>query len=425
MRGRRSGPVTHSSREPERPGGYPSRTATGDLGGARLGLEGDRPDRRAGWLPADQALTLVRSLTTARSPRTAVRALLTLFTQAHDLPLGAWTRSEGGTFSLVDVVGLGRPAAARVRRDLHTVADPRQSEWARLLLLRAFAAAGGWPRAELTVRGDVLLVAAVPGPRSLSPDALDQMAAVVNETLARLDLMRRRERRKRDLDLALALMAHEVRAPLTAVRAALDRLLMAEPEPAARRELIQRSRRELGELAELADTLLRWASGLGSLRRRRVSLARVTAEAVRSSLNGRGERRVRVHVPPGLLVTADRRHLRTALANVVRNALTYSPAGVEVRVTARPAGDVVRLLVQDQGPGVPPEEREAIFQPFVRGWAARGTPGTGLGLFVARRIIEAHRGSIRVDGAGQGAVFEIELPRATTGGRGKLRHGAA
>ncbi|HXF57755.1 MAG TPA: HAMP domain-containing sensor histidine kinase [Actinomycetota bacterium] len=376
-------------------------------------------------LAADQALALVRSVTTARSHRTAVRALLRLFAQAHGLPLGAWTRSGGGAFSLVDVVGLGRRGTARVRRDLHTVVDPRESEWARLLLLRGFAAAAGWSKAELAARGDVLVVAALPGSYRLSREELAQMASVVNETLARLDLMRRRERRKQDLDLALALMAHEVRAPLAAVRAALDRLLVAEPEPAARRDLLQRSRRELGELAELADTLLRWASGLGSLRRRRVSLGRVAVEAVRSSLNGEGKDRVRVDVPPGLLITADRRHLRTALANVVRNALTYSPCGGEIRVTAGPAGDVVRLRVEDQGPGVPPEEREAIFEPFVRGGTAQGTVGSGLGLFLARRIIEAHRGSIRVDGDGPGTVFEIELPRVSVDGRRRVDHGVA
>lgn len=387
-----------------------------------------QPDNHEGGgrpLAAAQALVLVRSVTTGRSRRTAVRALLMLFTQAHGVPLGAWIRSEGETFRLVDVVGLARRAAARIRRDLHSVVDPRQSEWARLFLLRGFAATLGWPGAELAVRGDVLLVAARDASPSVCPEELGHMASVVDETLARLDLMRHRERRKRDLDLALALMAHEVRAPLAAVGAALDRLLVADPEPAARRDLLQRARRELGDLAELADALLRWAAGLGSLRRRRVSLSRVTAEAVRSSLNGGSEGRVRVDVPPGLLVTADRRHLRTALANVLRNAIAYSPAGVEVRVTARPAGDAVRLRVEDHGPGIAPDEREAIFDPFVRGRAAQGTAGTGLGLFVARRIIEAHHGSIRVNGDGRGAAFEIELPQAATAGRRKLGHGAA
>jgi signal transduction histidine kinase len=212
------------------------------------------------------------------------------------------------------------------------------------------------------------------------------------------------------LDLAVALLAHEIRGPLAEVRAALDRALAADGEPATRRRLLLRSQKELGELAELADGLLRWASGLASLRRRRTDLGRLVAQAVRAS-GPQGAGRVRLSAPPGVLVLADASKLRAALANVVRNALAHSPPEAEVRVTVTPRRDLALVRVEDRGPGVAPDERDAIFRPFVRGRAATGRQGSGLGLFLARRVVEAHQGSIRVDGDGRGAVFEIELPR--------------
>lgn len=113
----------------------------------------------------------------------------------------------------------------------------------------------------------------------------------------------------------------------------------------------------------------------------------------------------------------DRELVEVALGNIVANAIAHSPAGGEVRVETIAEPDAVRMSVSDQGSGVPPHERERIFHPFVRGQVAsadRGGPrvGLGLGLAIARRVVEGHGGQIFVeDRPGPGAVFTIRLPR--------------
>ena len=101
------------------------------------------------------------------------------------------------------------------------------------------------------------------------------------------------------------------------------------------------------------------------------------------------------------------------MANVVRNALGYSPPTTPVTVCVETDGDVARVLVRDRGPGIPAAERHLIFDPFARGGAADGgRGGKGLGLFIARRVVEAHGGVIGLRPVRPGAEFCIELPLA-------------
>src|SRR5439155_27035217 len=97
------------------------------------------------------------------------------------------------------------------------------------------------------------------------------------------------------------------------------------------------------------------------------------------------------------------------LANLIDNAVKYSDAGGSVDVAARQVGEVVRVEVRDQGPGVPAEQHSLIFEKFGR--AKGNRPGTGLGLFIARSIAEAHGGTLNIRSQpGQGATFVLELP---------------
>jgi two-component system, OmpR family, sensor histidine kinase KdpD len=106
------------------------------------------------------------------------------------------------------------------------------------------------------------------------------------------------------------------------------------------------------------------------------------------------------------------------LVNLLENASKYTPAGSAVEITASASSSSVTIMVDDQGPGLPPGREEALFDKFERGNKESATPGVGLGLAISRAIVQAHGGSIRGEtrtGASGplGARFTIDLPRGT------------
>jgi signal transduction histidine kinase len=114
-------------------------------------------------------------------------------------------------------------------------------------------------------------------------------------------------------------------------------------------------------------------------------------------------------LPP---VRGDRERLRQVIQNLVDNAVKYSSAGGEVRVSAGTENGRIRVDVRDEGPGIPVEDQKLIFEKFGRSSVPGGAvPGTGLGLFIARSIVEAHGGWLDVASAPEaGAVFTLALP---------------
>jgi signal transduction histidine kinase len=111
-------------------------------------------------------------------------------------------------------------------------------------------------------------------------------------------------------------------------------------------------------------------------------------------------------------IRGDRARIRQVLGNLIENAVKYSPEGGEVRVSAAAGNGAVRIAVKDAGPGIPRDQQGRIFEKFGRADVEGGSkPGTGLGLFIARSIAEAHGGSLDVSsGAGPGATFTLTLP---------------
>ncbi|HLT15756.1 MAG TPA: ATP-binding protein [Acidimicrobiales bacterium] len=110
-------------------------------------------------------------------------------------------------------------------------------------------------------------------------------------------------------------------------------------------------------------------------------------------------------------VEADADRLQQVLANLLDNARKNSPAVAPVRVAVRLADGGVEVAVADEGPGVPPDARERVFEKFVRGRSETVT-GTGLGLYISRRLVEAHGGRIWIADDGDGTTFCFSLPRA-------------
>jgi signal transduction histidine kinase len=110
-------------------------------------------------------------------------------------------------------------------------------------------------------------------------------------------------------------------------------------------------------------------------------------------------------------IRGDGDRLRQVLSNILENAVKYSPSGSEVEVDAYAVDGRVLVDISDRGPGIRPQDRDLIFEKFGRVGAAEGKPGTGLGLFIARSIAEAHGGTVEVaDGPHEGATFRLTLP---------------
>ena len=122
-----------------------------------------------------------------------------------------------------------------------------------------------------------------------------------------------------------------------------------------------------------------------------------------------------VEPPPAgpLPIAIDETRIHQVLLNLLENAARYSPDGAPIGVAVRrPHPAVARVTVRDRGPGIAPAEQQRIFERFVRGAAAEGKGGLGIGLYLCRTIVERHGGAIGVDSTvGDGAAFWIDLPR--------------
>jgi signal transduction histidine kinase len=177
---------------------------------------------------------------------------------------------------------------------------------------------------------------------------------------------------------------------------------------------------EVDRLTRLVDTLLQLSRGdAGTIRlsQERIDLADLTRGVVGSLGILAEERRQRFQVdaPAAVPVLADRLVLRDAIANIVDNALKYGPAESAVDVAVSRQGDRAVLTIADQGPGVPIEHRDRIFDRFYRvdEGRSREMGGAGLGLAIAKWAVEANGGTIAlVSNANRGAAFRITLPLA-------------
>jgi signal transduction histidine kinase len=177
-------------------------------------------------------------------------------------------------------------------------------------------------------------------------------------------------------------------------------------------------RRQTGKLERMLNDLLdtaRIEAGEVEMRVERVDLRDLVRSALELFEGGSPRHRLVSEVPQAAVpVYCDPLRIEQVFANLISNAIKYSPAGGEVRATLLTSGGEAVIQVADQGIGIPERDRASIFEPFRRtGNLRSAVAGAGLGLYVVRRLVEAHAGSVSVASVeGMGTVFTVRLPLA-------------
>lgn len=216
----------------------------------------------------------------------------------------------------------------------------------------------------------------------------------------------------------LASVSHDLRTPLTSIRAAVDSLMEenVQNNPETLREFQWIIREDVERLTHLVENLLEMAriesAGL-QLSKQWESVSELFHNVLTRCANSLKNHRVRIEADEELpLVKIDSRLLSQVLTNLIENAAKYSPDGTEILLRARLEEDNLLIRVTDQGSGIPPEETARIFEKFYRlKEPGSRSGGTGMGLAIARGIVQAHGGTIWVESnPGKGATFICKIP---------------
>jgi signal transduction histidine kinase len=297
----------------------------------------------------------------------------------------------------VIVVGLMATVGALVIRNLfrRTLAN---------ISATATAIAGGdfAQRVKLTGRGD----------------EFDQVAEVINDMLDRIGRLMDGVREVSDA------IAHDLRTPITRARTRLEDAVLHAATPEDLRAAIERATADLDGIVAVFQALLRIAQiEAGS---RRSSFARLdvvpllaeVADLYGAVADERGIS-LQVDTPAHVAAYGDRALIQQGIANLVDNALKFSPTGGGVRIVAS-VGNAVVITVSDQGPGIPADERSKATERFYRGETARSTPGSGLGLSLVLAVARLHGGSLRLEDNRPGLRAVLTLPLPEDGAPGDM-----
>jgi signal transduction histidine kinase len=245
-------------------------------------------------------------------------------------------------------------------------------------------------------------------PLSGSGDEFDQLGGNLNEMLDQIERLMVGMRQVTDN------IAHDLRTPLSRLRSRLEVTLLEKPNSARYAEVLRETIAEADQLLGTFNALLSIAEAEAGSRRDitvavdLAEVARNVAELYEPVADEKGLA-LAVRVPQSLPVRGDRHLLSQAIANLLDNALKYTPAGI-VSLSVSRDGGTARIEVADSGPGIPADRREAVFDRFVRLEGSRSTPGNGLGLSLVRAVAMLHGGSVRLEDNNPGLKAIFTLP---------------
>jgi two-component system sensor histidine kinase KdpD len=288
-------------------------------------------------------------------------------------------------------------------------------------------------RKESTAKGIEVIVAPVSlggkivgsigaiGP-AVSEPALQAIANMVGiaverarqqDAASRMEAARQNERLR---GILLDALAHDFTTPLTSIKGAITAVRSAYQHEAEEDDLLEVVEEESDKLTGMIDetvAMARIEPGRARIQRRQLcimNLVRSSVDRLKSLLDGRP---LDIQIHEGISpVTADPDMIGLALRQLIGNAVKYSPPGSIIAISAIQADDTVTVRVRDQGPGIPENELESIFERFYRGNRTQNSvAGTGMGLSVARDIINAHQGRLWAENRAEGgAQFSFSLP---------------
>jgi len=241
-------------------------------------------------------------------------------------------------------------------------------------------------------------------------DALDELTSLFNAMLDKIEGLVTAMRG------ALDNVSHDLRTPLTRLRGTAEMALAAAPDPDRDREALADCVEEADRVLVMLNTLMDISeaeSGAMQLRREPVALREIVQRAFDLYHDVADAKGVTLAISAGddVAVTADRTRLEQVAANLIDNAVKYTPAGGRVDVDVERAGGHAILRVRDTGQGIPPDELSRIFDRLFRGDRSRAERGLGLGLSLVKAIVEAHGGTVQVASeSGRGSTFTVRLP---------------
>ena len=353
--------------------------------------------------------------------------------------IAAWVMAHGRTMGLYDDASLATSTSASfvqrvvvwstatgraVRRSLRLVPLKRGQKTIGVLRLRILDDAGRFPSEERLEDASGRTGA----PASFFWTFLDQVTALVERARLQQDNLRIAILQRTDALRAalLSSVSHDLRTPLTSIKAAATSLLQDDVQwdEEARRSFAQSIEHEADRLNRLVENLLdmsRIEDGALVPERDEYSLTSLIHDVLRRLSSLLDGREVRVDLPNDLLlVEVDYMEIDQVLTNLIENAVRYTPSESPIELNARVDGDEIVVQVADHGPGIPPADLERIFDKFYRvvnnqnGQHTRNYPtGSGLGLAVCKGLVEAHGGRIWASlGDKGGLVVSMTLPRS-------------
>jgi len=238
---------------------------------------------------------------------------------------------------------------------------------------------------------------------------------VAFDQASQTEAVRRSEKLKSAL---LDAVTHDIRTPLTSIKAATTMLIQEQGaihntlDPAGRADLLAVISEETDRLNNFVDSMVgiaRLEAGGNRKHYETVSVAELIGNVLERASTVMSRHEIEVDISPEhLSFNADAKAMAEALYNLVDNACKYSPAGTTIRLSAAPTSRGTRISVEDEGPGIPADERERVFDKFYR--HEQAASGLGLGLAIVRGIVEGHGGKAWVEAGRKGARFVLDIP---------------